>query len=353
MSTFKKSLRWAVVPALLTALFASSAVTAPATAATAGLPDKIRIGYFANVTHAPALIAAQKNLWKKYLPGVTIEPFIFGAGPAAIEALKGNALDVSYIGPNPAIAGYNTTNGTLLRIVSGATSGGAQFITKTSINSVADLKGKNFASPGLGGTQDVALKNYLKDNGLVLGKDVTVTPTENSTTLALFQKGEIDGAWVPEPWASRLVIDGKGKVFVDEKTLWKGGKFTTTNIIAGTSFLKKYPKAVTAIIKANIDAIAFIKKSPAEAKDLVQAELLKQTGKKLSDDVIARAWPNLTFTNDPLAETLKKNADQAVDAGLLSLRSLGIRTIYDLTLLNKELKAQKLKTVSAAGNGKQ
>lgn len=351
MSTLKKKLRWVLVPAILAALIASGATTTASAAS--DLPKEIRIGYFANITHAPALIAAQKELWKKYLPGVTITPFIFSAGPAAIEALKGNALDVSYIGPNPAIAGYNTTNGTLLRIVSGVTSGGAQFITKTSINSVADLKGKNFASPGLGGTQDVAIKAYLDSKGLKVGKDVTVTPTENATTLTLFQKGDIDGAWVPEPWASRLVIDGKGKVFVDEKDLWTGGKFTTTNIIAATSFIKKYPKAVSAIIKANIEAVSFIKKSPTEATDAVQAELLKQTGKKLSDAVIARAWPNLTFTNDPLAATLKKNADQAVEAGLLALKSQGIRTIYDLTLLNAELKAKKLKTVSAAGNGKQ
>jgi NitT/TauT family transport system substrate-binding protein len=215
------------------------------------------------------------------------------------------------------------------------------------------LKGKTFASPVLGGTQDVALKAYLVGKGYAINKDVTVTPTENATTLTLFKNGTIDGAWVPEPWASRLVLEGKGRVFVDEKTLWKGGKFTTTSIVAKKTFLDKYPKAVTAIIKANLEAISFIKKSPAKAQDLVQAELLKQTGKKLADDVIARAWPSLTFTADPLAATLKLNADAAVDAGLLSLKSLGLRTIFDLRLLNAELKATKQKTVSAAGNGKQ
>lgn len=318
------------------------------------LPAKIRIGYFANVTHSAALVALQKGYFEKNLPGVTIETAIFNAGPAAVEALKGDALDITFIGPNPSISGYATTDGELLRIVSGATSGGAQFIVQPDITEET-LAGKNFATPQLGNTQDVALKDYLTSKGLTYsaGGDVTITPTDNATTLALFQKGEIDGAWVSEPWASRLVLEGNGKVLVDEATLWKNGQFVTTNIAALTSFLEKYPAAVEGVLKANLQAINYISKHPENAKALVQAQLQKDTGKKLSEEVLNRAFGNLEFTYQPLANTLEKNANGAVEAGVLKLNARGINNIYDLSILNKILAEQGLDPVSSAGLGKE
>lgn len=350
-----KAIRLSIVPALLLALMFTAPITntKPAAAVAQGLPSVIRIGYFANITHAPALIAAQQNLWQQALPGVTIEPFIFSSGSAAVEALKGGALDVSYIGPNPAIAGYNTTDGTLLRIVSGATSGGAQFITSKSIQTVDDLRGKNIASPGLGGTQDVALKFFLHERGLTPNVDVTVTPTENATTLQLFQQGQIDGAWVPEPWASRLVLEGNGKVFVDEADLWSNRSFATTNLVATTDFLTRYPAAIKAIVATNLQAIDLIKNDKQLAQKLVQAELLKQSGKQLSDAVIERAWLNLQFTADPLATSLATNAKQAEAVGLLKLGAGGLKNIFDLRILNELLQGKNLPLVSAASNGKQ
>ena len=218
----------------------------PTPSASAGLPklptaQTVRIGFFANVTHAPALVGQQLRFFEQYLnkEGTNVEYVLFNAGPAEIEALKGGAIDVGYIGPNPSVAGYTSTNGDLLNVVSGVASGGASLIVKPNITSVADLKGKKIASPQLGGTQDVALRSFLKDKGFATnvsgGGDVTVIPTDNATTLTLFKKGDIDGAWVPEPWASRLVLEGGGKVLVDEKDLWPGGQFVTTNIIAGIS----------------------------------------------------------------------------------------------------------------------
>jgi NitT/TauT family transport system substrate-binding protein len=177
---------------------------APATGTLPKLPTApvVRIGFFANVTHAPALVAQQLRLFETFLgkDGTKVEYVAFNAGPAAIEAMKGGAIDISYIGPNPSISGYTSTGGTLLRVVSGATSGGAQFVVKQGINTVADLKGKKIASPQLGNTQDVALRSWLKDNGLSTsttgGGDVTVVPTENATTLTLFKRGDLDGAWL-------------------------------------------------------------------------------------------------------------------------------------------------------------
>ena len=333
---------------------AATKISKPATA------KVVRIGFFANVTHTPALVAAQHKLFEKYLglDKTKVEYVVFSAGPSAIEAMKGGAVDVTYIGPNPSIAGYVVTRGSLLKIISGSTANGAQLVVRDTINTVADLKGKKIASPQLGNTQDVALRTWLASQGFktsVLGtSDVTVIPTENAQSLALFQRGDIDGAWLPEPWASRLVLDAGAKVFLDEKTLWPNSKFLTTNIIAESSFLAKYPGTVSSILKAHIDATNYANKNPLLAQDDVQAQIEKWTGKRLADNVIKRAWSNLSFTWEPLASTLSKSADDAVDAGLLtSIGSRGLNGIYDISLLNKILKAKKLKLVSSDGLGKQ
>lgn len=314
----------------------------------------LRLGFFANVTHASALIAIEKGLLEQYLgaDGTKVEYTVFNAGPSAIEAIKGGAIDASYIGPNPTISGFVSTDGELIRAVAGATSGGAQLVVKASINSVADLKGKTLATPQLGNTQDVALRAWLKRNGYNVSLsgqgDVNVLPTDNATTLALFQKGTIDGAWLPEPWASRLVLEANAKVLLDEASLWPNGDFVTTNIIAETGYLAKYPGTIRSLIRANIAAIQWAKANPAAAKDAVQAQLLKWSGKKLSDAVINRAWDNLRLTWDPIATSLKTSANNAVKAGVLTnLGADGINGIYDLRLLNAVLKFEKLPTVSA------
>jgi NitT/TauT family transport system substrate-binding protein len=319
----------------------------------------VRIGFFANLTHAPALVAQELRLFETFLgkDGTKVEYVLFNAGPAAVEAMKGGAIDVSYIGPNPAVTGYNSTNGSLLRVVSGATSGGAQLVVRPSIRSVADLKGKKIATPQLGNTQDVALRSWLKDNGLSSsasgGGDVNVIPTENATTLALFKKGQIDGAWVPEPWASRLVVEAGARVFLDEKTLWPGGKFITTNLIASQAFLARYPGTVRSVLQANDSAIAYIEANGAKSQALVQKQLATWTGKPLQASVIDRSWDNLHFTWDPLPLTLKESADDAVSVGLLSLGPNKLNGIYDLRLLNQVLQAAGERPVSSGGLGLQ
>ncbi|MEI6361684.1 MAG: ABC transporter substrate-binding protein [Actinomycetes bacterium] len=352
--------------ALTAGLAAPAAHAAPAPAAkpAAGLPKLptapvVRIGFFANVTHAPALVARQLRLFETFLgkDGTKVEYTVFNAGPAAIEAMKGGAIDISYIGPNPSVSGYTTTGGTLLRVVSGATSGGVQFVTKPSITTVAQLKGKKIASPQLGNTQDVALRSWLKDNGLSTstsgGGDVTVVPTDNATSLALFKKGDIDGAWVPEPWASRLVLEGGGRVFLDEKSLWPGGQFVTTDIVASQKFLNQYPGTVRSVLQANNSAIKYIAANVQKAKDVVQQQITAATGKPLPEAVITRSWGNLRFTWDPLPLTLKKSADDAVNAGLLTLGPNKLAGIYDLRLLNQVLQAASARAVTAAGLGRQ
>lgn len=347
-------------PSLATPRPTPTPATTPATA----LPKLstapvLRLGFFANVTHAPALVARQLLLPEQLLgkEGTSVEYSTFNAGPAVIESMKGGAIDCSYIGPNPAVAGFTSTNGQLLRIVSGATSGGAQLVVRSSVNSAADLRGKKIASPQLGNTQDVALRAYLKENGYATSiagtGDVTVIPTENAQTLTLFKRGDIDGAWVPEPWASRLVLEAGAKVLVDEKNLWPNQQFVTTQIICRKDFLDKYPGTVRSLIQVNNSAIRYIATNVAKSKDLVQEQITKITGKPLPDAVITRSWGNLRFTWDPLSATLKKSADDAVYAGLLTLPPTGLNGIYDLRLLNTTLRAAKARSVSAGGLGLQ
>lgn len=355
-----------LIAALVVLLIPSSWLPVSADASNSGA---VRIGYFANITHAPALIARQQGLFEKQLGDTAIEYSVFSVGTAAVEALKGGALDIAYIGPNPAISGYSTTQQTLLRIVSGATAGGAKFVVRPDLianpgsptaGEIQSLAGNLFATPGLGGTQDVALRSYLKQHGIALGTgrdQVAIAPSDNSTTLSLFQKGEIAGAWVPEPWATRLQLEGNAEIFVDEASLWDDGKFATTNIVVSQKFLAERPALVRQILLANNAAISFLNEpsNEATAKELVQEELLARTGKKLTQATIDGAWGSLSFSADPVAASLRQNFIHGVEAGVLrgSPSAKEIAGIYDLRILNTLLKQANSPQVSADGLSKE
>jgi NitT/TauT family transport system substrate-binding protein len=317
-----------------------------------GTASTLRLGYFPNVTHATPVVGVAKDFFAKQLGGTKLETQTFNAGPAEVEALLGGDLDAGYLGPNPAINAFVKTKGEGIRIIAGATSGGAQLVVQPGITSAADLKGKRVASPQLGNTQDVALRAWLKGQGLTPSSqgtkgDVEVEPQENATTLQLFQDKKIDGAWVPEPWASRLVLDGGGKVLVDEKTLWPGGKFVTTHLIVRTQFLEKYPETVKALLTGEVETNKWIAANPADAKTTVNAEIKRITTKALKPDVLDRAWSNIEVTTDPVAASLKKSADDATAAGLL--KQADLKGIYDLTLLRQVLQGSGGGSVDDAG----
>ncbi|MET0420178.1 MAG: ABC transporter substrate-binding protein, partial [Acidimicrobiia bacterium] len=305
---------------LVGALVAAVALAAVAAPAVAKAPQQtstetttVRLGVFANVTHAPGLVAIEGGFLQDALgKNVKLEVQYFNAGPAVITALLADAIDVSYIGPNPSITGFAQSNGEALRIISGSTSAGASLVVKPSITKVSDLKGKKIATPQLGNTQDVAARAYLKQNGLSTdtsgGGDVSIVPTSNATTLTAFQQGQIDGAWVPEPWAQRLVNEAGGKVLVDEASLWPDGQFVTTQLIAATDFIKDNPKTITNILKGNLAAIDFTNANPTQAQKFVQTGILTATGQKVDPATIENSWSHLKFTIDPLAATLAKSA---------------------------------------------
>ena len=323
----------------LSAVAFASACGGSSDASTAGPVKELRLGYFANVTHAGPVYGIGSGIYQQALGSTTVKTQVFNAGPAAVEAIFAGSLDATYIGPNPAINAYVKSKGEAIRIVAGATSGGASLVVRPDITDVSQLKGTKLADPQTGGTQDIALRTFLKENGYDVDTagagDVTIVAQENSATLDLFKAGKIDGAWVPEPWASRLVLDGGGKVLVDEKSLWPGGRFVTTNLIVRTDFLRDHPETVKALLQAQVQADKEIVADPARAKQVINAQLEKLTGKALKPAVIDRAFANIEVTEDPVASSLKVSAQDAFATGLV--READLTGIYDLTLLREVL----------------
>lgn len=312
----------------------------------------MRVGYFPNITHSQALIGTARGDFAQALgPDVTLDTKVFNAGPSVIEAIFANQLDLAYIGPNPAINGYQKSNGEALRIVSGATSGGASLVVRpeANIQTAADLDGKKLATPQMGNTQDIALRAYLGTQGLKPienGGTVQVIPVDNPQILDLFRQGRIDGAWVPEPWATRLVVEGGGRVFLDERDLWPDGEFVTAHVIVSTPFLEKHPDLVKAWLDAHVEITEWANQNPDQAKTLVNAEIARLTGKALPAEVIDGAWSRLRLTNDPIAQSLFTSADHAFAAGFLKEQP-DLQGIYDLGLLNEVLQAKSMPTVAA------
>jgi NitT/TauT family transport system substrate-binding protein len=317
-------------------------------AATNG-PVTLRLGYFPNVTHGAALVGVQEGIFAKALGTDKLDASkTFNAGPAEATALISGAIDVAFIGPTPSINAFDRTNGAV-QIIAGAASGGAGLVVKPSITSVSGLKGKTIATPQLGNTQDVALRAFLKSQGLKTdlqgGGDVSIQPQDNSQTLLTFKQGSIDGAWVPEPYLSQLVVQDGGHLLVNEKDLWPGGQWDTTNVLISTSFFKAHPTTVSNFLEGLVDTINTIKSDPAGAKTAINQQLLTLSGKKLPDNVLSAAVADLTFTVDPNASSLRKQASDAESVGLLGNPKL--TGIFNLTILNQVLQAKGQPEVSS------
>ncbi len=310
----------------------------------------LRLGLLANITHEPALVGLAKGYFAKELgTGVTLKTSIFSTGTEETTALLAGQLDAAYVGPNPAINAWQKSHGTALKIISGAASGGASLVLKPSITTPAQLRGKSLATPSLGNTQDVSARYWLKQHGLNTtptgGGDVAIKPIKpNSAAVLEFKSGQIDGGWEPEPYATEMVLDG-GKRLVNEASLWPGGKFVTTNLVVMQSFLKAHPGVVSNLLKAQIRANDFINSNGTAAAQAANAELAKLLGKGLPANVLSESLRYLSFSNDPIASSLKADAVHAEAVGLLTPVSLN--GIYDLGPLNRLLKAAGEAQVSA------
>lgn len=318
--------------------------------------DEVKIGYFPNLTHATALVGLKEGFFQQELGSTKIKQSTFNAGPAEIEALNAGSIDIGWIGPSPSINGYTQSKGSDLKIISGSASGGVKLVVNPKkIKTIADLKGKKIATPQLGNTQDVALLNFIRSKGWKVdaqsGKgDVSVVRTDNSLAPQAYASGSIDGAWVPEPTASKLVDEG-AKVLLDESTLWPNKQFVITNVIVSQKFLKAHPDVVEAVLRGSVKTNAWINANPDKAKADANTQIKALTQKSLPASQLDPAWKSIQVLDDPLADTAKAEAEHAVSAGLLKAPKLD--GIYDLTLLNKVLKEQGKPTVSAAGLGTQ
>ena len=333
--------------ALLLAGCASSSSPSSGTAtnsnAGGGSPVTVRLGLLSNITHASALVGLKEGFFTKALGSAgTLKATAFSSGTEETTAILSGQLDAAYVGPNPAINAWQKSNGSGIKIISGAATGGASIVVKKGITTASQLKGKSLATPSLGNTQDVALRYWLKQNGLATtstgGGDALVKPTKpNSAAVLEFKSGQIAGASEPAPYDIEMVNDG-GTVLVSEPGV-------TTLLVVTQSFLAAHPAIVDGLLKAQVQANDFIKSSPAAAQADANAELASYTGKPLKASIVAASFKEITFTNDPAASSLKTGASQAVSLGLL--KPVDLTGIYDLDPLNKALAAAGESQVSS------
>lgn len=328
-------------------------VVAPLAACSGGSDSSggsVTLGYFPNLTHGSAIVGVQNGYFKDALAkdNASLKTQLFTSGSDTITSLLGGSLDATYIGPSPAITAFAQSHGDAVRIVSGATEGGASLMVNKSITSVADLKGTTIATPSVGNTQDVALKYFLKSKGFNEtsdgGGDVKIINQDNSVSVSSFAQGQIQGAWVPEPYASQMEAEG-AKRLVDESTLWPNGKFVTTVLLVRTAFLKDHADLVADLLKGQIQANDYIAQHSTDAEKVVGDWLAGYTQTKIPQPVLDDAWSHLAFTDDPLADALVTSAKHAQEVGLLDpISNLG--SIFDLNPLNTLLKADNQPTVS-------
>lgn len=313
-----------------------------------GSATEVKLGYFPNLTHASAIVGIDKGYFKDALAndGASLKTLDFNSGSDTIDALNNGDLDATYIGPSPTITAFGTSHN--VSVISGATSGGASLVVNKDIKSAKDLAGKTLATPGPANTQDVALKYWLKQQGYNVSADgqgdVTVINQDNSLTVQAFAQGAIDGAWLPEPYASLLIAEGATKL-VDESTLWPHAQFVTTHLIVNNDFLKSHANLVDDLLQGQIKANDYIASNNAAAKQEVGDYIGKLTGSKIAPSTLDAAWKELTFTNDPIANSLIGSADHAVKAGLIDPVA-NLSDVYNLDPLNKLLAAAGEKQVS-------
>ncbi|MFL1379492.1 MULTISPECIES: ABC transporter substrate-binding protein [unclassified Nocardiopsis] len=300
--------------------------------------DSLTLGYFPNITHVPALVGVENGIFAESLGDVELNTQTFNAGPDVINALFAGEVDISFIGPNPAINGWSQSDGTALHIIAGSTSGGAGLVVRPGIEDVEDLPGTTISTPQLGNTQDVALRWFAQEQGWEAdtegGGDLSIVPQGNAEIIDAFALGEIDGAWVPEPHLSRLILENEGELLIDEADLWPdtGGEFVTTHIIVNADFLEQHPDVVEAFLRGHIETVDWVNENPEEAQQAAITHLEALTGSAPSADVVAASFENVTFTFDPISPSLRSGAEHAEAVGLLD--PVELEGIYSLDLLN-------------------
>lgn len=291
--------------------------------ATASRADTVlRIGHFPNITHAQGLVAHAltregKGWFEQRLgPGVTVQWYVYNAGPAAMEAMIAKSIDVTYVGPNPALNVYARSGGAETRVVSGAAEGGSALVVQAdgNLKSAADFRGKKIATPQLGNTQDVAARSWLIAGGLRItqtGGDAQVIPTANPDQLLLFRQKRLDGVWTVEPWVARLISEAGGKVLVDESNA------LTTLLVARADFLDKQRDLVRKFVAAQQELTDWIIAHPEEAQQLVRSELKAETQVNMAPDLVTQAWQRIHWVHEVKREQIDDVVKSAQAVGFL------------------------------------
>lgn len=298
--------------------------------------DELRLGYFANITHAQAVLGVADGSLER-AAGVPIKPRVFASGPAAITALFAGEIDVLYVGPSPAVTGYIRSRGEALRVIAGAASGGAVFVVRPGFDPDR-LDGAKLATPGLANTQDVALRHLLQERGLRTreqGGSVSVTPLPPAEILGLMARGHLDGAWVAEPWGARLVAEAGGVIAWDERELWPDGQVATTLVAVSPAYLQRYPDRVKGLLRRHAELTRYLEEEPHAARRDLQNALAELQGKPLPDSILLDALSRVDFTTDPMEASVRSQAERAYALGFLGARTPDLSGLFDLTLLKE------------------
>lgn len=303
---------------------------------------EVRLGYFPNLTHGTPLVGLSEGFYEDALAedGATLVAQDFNSGTDTIEALLGGGLDATYIGPSPTVTAFAQSGGEGVRVIAGATSGGAALVVQPEIETIEDLRGEIVATPSVGNTQDIAARAYFQEEGFETdtdgGGDISILGQDNSVTVQAFQQGDIAGAWVPEPYVA-ILTDAGGKVLLDEAELWPEGQFVTTQLIVRTEFLEEEPDLVADLLNAHVESTSFINDNPDEAKTIIGEQLLELTQSELPAETLTSAFDSLTFTNDPLASTLVESAADAESVEVIEPIEADLADLYNLDPLNEIL----------------
>lgn len=302
-----------------------------------GVP--VRLAYFPNLTHAPALVGVGRGTFARAVAGRgRLEAKVFNAGPEAMEALLAGEVDVVYVGPGPALNTFVKTRGAGLRVVAGACVGGAALVARrgVAISGLDDLAGKRVAVPQLGGTQDIACRHFLGERGLKpveQGGTVSLLSVKNPDILALFKQGQLDAAWVPEPWAARLVAETGARLVLDERDLWPGRRFVSTVVVARSEFARQHADLLRSLLLAHRETVAWLTAHPADARAAVNAELARLAGKPLPAAVLEAAWERVGFTAEPDRDKLEAVARSSAQLGYLKLGGVDLSALVDTRAL--------------------
>ncbi len=307
-----------LAPLALTLLALAGCDAKPAGSSTQAQVKPVRLGYFANLTHAQAVLGVDNGDFAKAVAPAALETKVFNAGPSLVEALFAGEIDIGYVGPGPAINAFAKSKGKGIRIIAGAAANGVVIVAgpNSGIKTLADLKGKKIATPQLGNTQDIAARWHVTR---VLGETDAgnVMPIPNAEQAQLLKNGQVAAAWAPEPWGTRLVKEAGGTLIAEEKDLWPGGDFSLTVVVTTPEFLAAHPDTVKAFLAAHRRLTAQLAADPAANAAAVAAGIAKLTGKTIPESLVAEALPRVKFTDDPLPSTLVAQADHAAAVGVL------------------------------------